>query len=827
MILPINYGAANLTETYGSQSVSFTASPTEADPRRFSGRVEVGMVHQVIHGTYLYRVVFEGYRSPLQCTALSPYSVLQSAVSQSYPVGTQVIVLVNEDFTWGVILGPVPPAYEQSTKDSIAAANFVSGVGSFHYGLSNYLRHFLDNAPLAIGLCDFAARRTKDNLPGDYTISNILGGGFHTDPFQTFLRQSHSCGIWAFAVDQLLRLMGQSIQEYSIVHERYAGVDEAESYLFEGIALYPWEALGLLMSSGDLYEKNDAAKILNEKGIGFMEPVDKRAEPFYRLQTFSGFLGQGRVQYFFVPPKTKKLEDHPIAVSRQQSLLDGTLLFESAKGIHLVKHGNITSFKRVRPIEDPQGDDLRKGNYQFSKTPAPKPLPADASITDQILYALWKQAETTFEEHKHDFEKIPREQLPFVERDVIVAPVQSLKTKAKMPDPPTQPIFVDERYGNVAYSGTRSSISLLPDGGIAIRGGCGEEILLQGGNITLSAPGDLRCLLGRSAVTLAGDDIVLRAKNSVDMTATDHDVRIKAEKNLDMVGGMSGSGRTLLENKAKTLPTIEGLQSKEGEDISSAGITIRAADSVLASYGRRIYTRSVKNGEIFIDADDGNGSIKARARYIGLLGYSNLVVGVGYTGDNDLPANFLQMSRGSTLFTKRLEVDAQIISSKRVLADLGCNQNELDPPSFDEERLEGIKSAQEHFYESNIEQPNENYYDEQGLGSEEMISANTFSYRNSDQCGANRFDFEEPFWMELYGQPIVASLAAWKEPVYAYQEAIEQTAWPGHEKWVKDKCVQPNKTTLYNAVTGNDEPAANTQTEKLTPEEFFRIIDPQ
>jgi uncharacterized protein (DUF2345 family) len=81
-------------------------------------------------------------------------------------------------------------------------------------------------------------------------------------------------------------------------------------------------------------------------------------------------------------------------------------------------------------------------------------------------------------------------------------------------------------------------ISILPDSGIVLRGACGEEILLQGGNITLSCPSDIRVLPARSAVSLAGDDVVFRAKNSIDLTATDNDVRIKAERNLDMVGGM-------------------------------------------------------------------------------------------------------------------------------------------------------------------------------------------------------------------------------------------------------------------------------------------------
>ena len=47
--------------------------------------------------------------------------------------------------------------------------------------------------------------------------------------------------------------------------------------------------------------------------------------------------------------------------SHGQMLLDGTLIQESARAIHSVKHVNIRSFKRIRSIDDPQGDDAAMG----------------------------------------------------------------------------------------------------------------------------------------------------------------------------------------------------------------------------------------------------------------------------------------------------------------------------------------------------------------------------------------------------------------------------------------------------------------------------------
>jgi len=400
----------------------------------------------------------------------------------------------------------------------------------------------------------------------------------------------------------------------------------------------------------------------------------------------------------------------------------------------------------------------------------------------------------------------------------------SLQSAPSMPTPPVQKLFVDERYEEVEYGGARASISLLSGGGIAIRGGCGEEILLQGGNITLSAPGDLRCLFGRSAVTLAGDDIVLRAKNSVDVTATDKDVRVKADRNLDMVGGMSGTGRTLLENKATRLPSLEGVQEREGEDINGAGVVIRASDSVLASYAQRIYTRSLNSGEIFIDADNGNGSVKTRAGYVGVNAKKNVVFGV-----ND-GSNIVQLTPTNTLMTAPLNVDERIRSSQTVRADRGCNAEPLPDPTYftHEETIAYINGSKENYEESNIVSPNELYYDEQGLGTGTFIAAYTFSYRNSEQCGAHRFSFDELYWMELYGQTAIDSLATWDERVYVYQSTIDQVAWPGYEKWVEDECVTVGKTRLYDASSGNDidrlEGGTPQEQTNVTPANFYRVI---
>ena len=55
---------------------------------------------------------------------------------------------------------------------------------------------------------------------------------------------------------------------------------------------------------------------------------------------------------------------------------------------------------------------------------------------------------------------------------------------------------------------------------------------------------------GSRVVTLAKEAII-RAKGSVDISSNENDVRIKAEKNMQLLAGNSGSGGMLLESKGQ------------------------------------------------------------------------------------------------------------------------------------------------------------------------------------------------------------------------------------------------------------------------------------
>jgi hypothetical protein len=810
-----------------------------------------GTIYHVFAGIQTYLVIADDNKGKIICSDLNgPLHVQSPNTGTLYTIGSRVIILRYGDSDYGVIIGsPTEPVLNYRCNYS----GLLSGIGTFHYHNRKYIRALIDNKDTARGLPDHSQNRPLDICEGDYSITNMLGGGFHTDAFQTVLRQAHDCGVWAFEMDRLLRFVGKSIQEFSLTHERYRGIDEHEVYGFEGISLYLWEALGFYKKPETLYKKYEGTSCLLGHGVGFMEPEKSDAVPFYRVRRYDGFLGQGSLQEIVVPPKeleeihTQSSDQTPICVSRQQSLSDGTILLESTQAFHLIKHSNIRTFKRINEIDNPKGDDL-KNSGEISIQPTSNRPAHTSNITDQILWAVRKQPIAPFEEHAKDFAPIPREQYPF-EKDVQPGNLNALQSRDSIEEPPTVDLNIDERNGSVAVSGSRASISMLPDGGIVLRGACGEEILLQGGNITLSAPGDIRMMVGRSVVSLAGDDIVLRAKNSIDATATDNDVRIKAERNLDMVGGMSGNGRTLIENQARGYPTNKDVKDYEGENISGRGIVLKADQSMVGVFGKRIYNRTVEGGEIVLDSDAGKGSVKVRANYFGAEVQGSIHL-CGGAGQLDKEVSDTAGSSGSTLLaissqsvaistantSTMFRVFGRIAAKEAVTTDdyfIALNSERVGKfrdgqGSFSDETMQYDQERRQSFHDSNSKHFAEEFYEEDKIGTDEAIKNYTFSYRTTDQCGAGRFGFREPYWMELYGSEACSTLVTWSEPVYKYQDTIDQLPWPGYKAWEEDKSVTTNRTQYYNAEKGIDiEEGGAGESQEVTPAEFFRVMDPR
>jgi hypothetical protein len=460
------------------------------------------------------------------------------------------------------------------------------------------------------------------------------------------------------------------------------------------------------------------------------------AQPYHRTQVFFGYLGQGHRKVVHAPPpglqrwtykgqpggpgptpydsaaeaqgvppsncsggadKLKSHEEKPVyGLHESDTALDGRLFIESAKGITISKRILIPIPQRIKRPEDVENGDEAKKNYKAGSKFGSGPehdITGDFITTDNdypnlqraaaVLdlhgflfnyaglhpfywhakdYKTWEQQDLKSEGYADYNQKIPKFQ-------------ELMSSKMYLKEEEPKKWKIDHRYDKKdlqKFWEVESYISLLEEGTVVIGDGYGGEIRMTGGCVFISAPGDVWLKGGRDVQAWAGSDIIARANNAVDISATEKNVRIKAERNVLVLAGNETSDREggiLLESRGKT---IEYDFEQCGDDIKFAGVVLRAPESNVVGLAHQIYLRTgggdIKPGDIVLDANKGDKDIITKSNnffnYLKQDGRVFHFFGGGEVGGTDKTNMF---SDSFTLLCGPLGLDKDIILDGNVL----------------------------------------------------------------------------------------------------------------------------------------------------------------
>lgn len=398
------------------------------------------------------------------------------------------------------------------------------------------------------------------------------------------------------------------------------------------------------------------------------------AQPYHRSQVFFGYLGQGMRQLVHAPPfgqerwtykgvpgptgdtpfdskveprrpggsfsygctggpdKDKDHQEQPVyGLSEENKALDGRLFLASAKGVHISKRILLPFPQRIKRPEDIKNGDEAKTNYKAAskygageehditgtiKTTDEKypNLQRAAALLDLHGYLYNYSGLHAFYWHAKDYKTWEQQELPYAKTNQKIPKFPRLVGKMYLKEEIPVPFWIDHRYnkkGQQKFYETESFISLLEDGGIVIGDGYGGEIRMTGGCVFISAPGDVWLKGGRDVQAWAGNDVIARANKTVDISATEKNVRIKAERNVLVLAGNSGKDGGILLESRSTLSTYDF--EKCGDDIRFGGVVARAPHSNFVALAKEIYLRTgggeVEAGDITIDATTGGKDI--------------------------------------------------------------------------------------------------------------------------------------------------------------------------------------------------------------------------
>jgi hypothetical protein len=390
--------------------------------------------------------------------------------------------------------------------------------------------------------------------------------------------------------------------------------------------------------------------------------------------------------------------------------------------------------------------------------------------------------------------------------------------------PPVRKAKVDHRYKEVDYYESTAGFFIDPYGNVIVRSGDGSELRMAGGSIQFSAAGDIWLQPGRNLNVWAGDDIILKAHNSIDATATNHDVRIKAEQHVEVLAGNSGLGRILLDCRA--LGSNHDVVGHEGEDVKQSGIILKCAKGDVGLLGTNVKLRTgggdLGSGMIILDADKGKQVVRLVANQVVChveFGFNVAMAVEGKTRVHHLGPSVIHAVTGVCM-EGGLLVRKNGIQLRGYLVGIECiivsdlNKSGLiavhkpGDESWDivEENLAKCKAdfdkmteAMQKDYDDGVKKY---WYDDKRLGNDQVIEYTQYAPRNQAQMGTR--DFKLP---EVYYQTLAAAsggMAVWVEKVIKYQ-GKEFMPHPSKEKWADDpEAFRQADFTMHDLTKGID-----------------------
>lgn len=617
--------------------------------RRSSGIFHDGTVVDSVPHAGIYLVTVTTGMS-IQATLLSQSSGMSpmfgNVDASSLIPGTRVLLYSPINDIMSYIIGAMPQIIETGNRvlpDCIVQAP-LTGIAD------DAIYQDVLGKDRSWGIQNLSSSRPTDQVAGEWGQINEFGLAFMLSKFMALMRVSDNCGIWAFYFDKLLRLHGYNLELFTSSTERRVFNDEGEVHDVLFGTKYPWEALGLFKYGSEAFrEANGEWKQDNQDS--YYEPKSADQTGLWRYTRMRGYLGDLEREMIALPPELEAPEVYSSSDTPYKGLFestkgsDGRYGMRSAKEIVFVKYALIPVPKQLAPPDDSTNGDTH-GGYKASGilgddgTPAPKPQTefewgtelGDARsglFLEYLAYTFNWYKEQGIANHLKDW-KLPEEsEITLGTGDETVSGalyesdgtgLEGLQSSYWADLPKFAKLKIDHRTEAVKYYQSMSCVAMLDDGSVLIEDGYGSQLVMSRGNVKITAPGDVMLAPGRNVVTWAPGDFIARAGRSVDITATKHDVRIKAERNMHILGGNTSEtpGGILLESRAKAR---EFVFDNVGEEVISSGIVLKTSADVTIWAGKDLHlgVRQVEGstpGRVVIDANDGAADVYMKAANI-------------------------------------------------------------------------------------------------------------------------------------------------------------------------------------------------------------------
>ena len=794
---------------------------------------------------------------------------LSTSRAAAYPPGSRVVVYYRgtEDVSVpSIILGSIPDLADSNRLFS--DNTLYTSVNHLHSRIGPRKDLFPDAYSVSYSGHYFGdAQPTDSTCLGDLTFSNFMGGLLHINMWQAILRTSNGCGIWMNFIDELARYVSKNLQIWTPAGQINKYTNGCETYNYSGQALYDWEGLGMLRMPS---KKKEWMSVDNERATDLetlqttAEPVEPNMSPFFRFEQFNGWFGHGgMVGVKSLPEDRPDIFDSrkPLTTSqlfRQTINASGVYTLQSYGGFGFERALSIPCYQSIREQFENDSDGLDE-EYQFGgdsedevSTLQIDPEETDKRIPDNIVkmlgvidYFIREKYKSlyAFIKHKKDYQRVDsfRELKP----DSLQPYVSALQTQQFMPSLATVSVKAELfATDEVDFVMRAAGFYFTPDGGILIQDSYGNEIRTGANGIEINSVSDITQTAHRRMVSMSGDDMILTANKSMDLTAVQNDIRVQAYNNTEITGGISGKGRTLIENRG--VGEFDAWVDEEdvGEDIETTGLylisknasTIHYTDSIFTKCTNSAYYDYTKCWNYAADTYE----VKAQAYMAALIGTkeerdssSGVVLEPGkaaclgelnvkdhVTAEKSLNVNGNLILDGNILGGGYIRVGGNVCC-KQVSEESDCEVAETqdDGTTVDVPvgvyaknaiqkmmgRYSGITEQEaDKLYEDAIQ-----HYDDEKVGHQATIDNVFVSGRNQEQYGTKEYFFIMPDYVNEIDKSSGVSgfaLSGFYEKFDKDDIGLEGP-FPGKTRWEEECCIVPKSVFSYNdgtTVRAND-----------------------
>lgn len=747
-----------------------------------------GIITDTLPFAYAYRVTTRLVGQPVICMAVQPMggSMLATGTT-AYSPGTYVFLAYSQLMGFGLILGSFDRP--QGLEEYNIKRN-ISNVCRTHDEVTD--KGILINSSNNNGSFNASQLKYEEHtdIP-EWGLSFISGMRWYVNPFMTLMGTNDYTNLTLFECDHLLRLSGINMQQRTSGRENEWLNDEGEYIEYLGSSLYPWEHFGAYYKPGkDVMEKKDKNEWHAEGSIvNYYEPAEKDIRPFHRFMEFGGWLGQGELTQIVLPPAPEpplhlakfKKNDDLLASARTHTDMMGNITMRSMGGISITKDGLIPASHRInRPDEFSAKYGDNKDNYNNDSLTLPTYLQsAQTFTTNGITAALGIYDTSGYSKNWRDIFQLayhtddyytPEETSIKGKYDLksIYAPHYSkLVAETYLEDAESKDVHIDDKRV-INYTGNEAGIHILKEGGIVIYDGYGSEIRMINGEITISCAGDLNLRPGKNVNIWGGNDVIIRANDTVDVSTSKKSIRLKAEENVEILGGNNKQGGVIIESKGVG-DTYNF--DKNGDEIETTGIVLKSADSPIALLGQELYLRCGGDGGtgngIKIDAGKGKANIDLVAQDINE--YINGVHKIDFLKSTSVDkVTYFKESEvklvGETTITKSMWVDGEIKNAKDIICcgtiNSFGNQSGMITPfnlftrekhneDIDKHTEPPLKTEPKYMTSVYTTEYTEGKYKEHKIGNDQLINSLSFSFRTDEQLNLGNYLVLEDLWQQI------------------------------------------------------------------------------